>query len=110
MEEQNPEPRSRNLIARWAEAQSGLTSEMLEAAHHGVLNCLRWAGGEALLSFLHGDWLHEPLHCRFVLDALPRSVDKLSTNAFYGSVCNRVFPHTSAETSSTNTELVSVKP
>ena len=51
-------------VARWAERQDWIRPELEESAQGAIHSTFELMGsaGHQVKSFLHGDWLHEPLH------------------------------------------------
>jgi uncharacterized membrane protein len=57
-------PVSEDPVARFAERQAWIPPSIEVAAQEAIKTAFRQTGsaGDPLLSFLHGEWLHEPLH------------------------------------------------
>lgn len=57
-------PVSKDPVARFVERQAWIRPAVEVAAQEAIQKPFRQAGstGDALLSLLHGEWLHEPLH------------------------------------------------
>jgi uncharacterized membrane protein len=57
-------PISQDPVARFAERQDWILPTLEVAAQEAIRKPFqqRGAAGDSLLSFLHGEWLHEPLH------------------------------------------------
>ena len=55
---------SQDPVARFVETQIPIPPQLERAAQQAIQRPFHRAGssGQSLLSFLHGDWLHEPLH------------------------------------------------
>src|SRR5438270_7636 len=51
-------------VARWAEQQDWIRPEIEETAQAAVHSAFELMGsaGDSVKNFLHGTWLHEPLH------------------------------------------------
>jgi uncharacterized membrane protein len=57
-------PVSKDPVARFVEGQTWIRPSLEVAAQEAIQRPFRQAGssGASLLRFLHGEWLHEPLH------------------------------------------------
>src|SRR5579875_2218594 len=65
-----PRPHSRDPLAAFVETRIAIPTQVETAAQDAIQSALRNADpGGSLLSFLHGEWLHEPLHA--VLTDIP---------------------------------------